>query len=48
VDAAELEKRRAAFEPPALTQDSGWLSIYQRTALPLSKGASLIPKARQP
>ena len=48
VDAAELEKRRAAFEPPALTQDSGWLSIYQRTAMPLSKGASLIATARKP
>lgn len=46
VEAAELDRRRARFQPPALTQDSGWLSIYQRTAEPLSKGASLIPVAR--
>ncbi|MCI5077059.1 dihydroxy-acid dehydratase [Oricola sp.] len=47
VDAAEIDRRRAAFVPPAPTADSGWLSIYERTVSPLSQGASLIDSARR-
>ena len=46
VDADILADRATRFIPPEPTADSGWLSIYERTALPLSKGGSMIPTAR--
>jgi dihydroxy-acid dehydratase len=39
---AELAKRRARLKPLEPKDDSGWLSIYQRTVQPLSKGAVLL------
>lgn len=41
VPADVMEQRRAAFRKPE-HKDEGWVSIYRRSALPLSKGASLI------
>ncbi|RVV99818.1 dihydroxy-acid dehydratase [Mesobaculum littorinae] len=43
----ELARRREAFRPPEPTQDSGWLSIYERTVQPLSRGATLMTDARR-
>ena len=40
----ELETRSAKLKPRPPTTDSGWLSIYERTVSPLSKGASLLGK----
>jgi dihydroxy-acid dehydratase len=42
VDDAELERRRAAWQPPAKQFDRGWLQIYRRNVGPLSQGAVLI------
>jgi dihydroxy-acid dehydratase len=39
---AELEARLTHAQPVAKAA-GGWLSIYRRTALPLSKGAALVP-----
>jgi len=39
---AVLDARRAKLKPRPPTTDSGWLSIYERTVSPLSKGASLL------
>jgi dihydroxy-acid dehydratase len=47
VPEAVLAERRAAFTPPPPTTDSGWLSIYERTVTPLTRGASMIDSARQ-
>jgi dihydroxy-acid dehydratase len=41
---AVLDARRAKLKPRPPTTDSGWLSIYERTVSPLSKGASLLGK----
>jgi dihydroxy-acid dehydratase len=38
----ELAARRAKLKPFAPKHDSGWLSIYERTVQPLSKGAVLL------
>ncbi len=46
IAADELERRAAGFRPPPPAADSGWLSIYERTVTPLSKGASMIDRAR--
>lgn len=42
VDEAELERRRAAWEPPARQFDRGWLQIYRRNVGPLAQGAVLV------
>ena len=42
VDTAELERRRAGWQPPAPMFDRGWLQIYRRNVGPLSKGAVLV------
>lgn len=42
VPAEELERRRSALGTVPLKGSSGWLSIYQRTVQPMSKGAVLI------
>jgi len=42
---AVLDARRAKLKPRPPTTDSGWLSIYERTVSPLSKGASLLGKS---
>jgi dihydroxy-acid dehydratase len=44
VSPAVLDARRAKLKPRPPTTDSGWLSIYERTVSPLSKGASLLGK----
>lgn len=41
VDAAELERRRAAWAPAKPAFDRGWLQIYRRNVGPLSEGAVL-------
>ena len=41
VPAAELERRRASFTPPAPLGEKGWLGVYERTVSPLSAGAAL-------
>jgi dihydroxy-acid dehydratase len=38
----ELERRRSALGTVPLKRSSGWLSIYQQTVQPMSKGAVLI------
>ena len=43
VRAAELQRRRAALQAPALTQERGWLSIYQRLVRPLPGGRGAQP-----
>ncbi|WP_198670593.1 dihydroxy-acid dehydratase [Oceanicella sp. SM1341] len=47
VAAETLAARAARFTPPEPCSDSGWLSIYERTVSPLSRGASLIETARR-
>ncbi len=42
VDAAELERRRAAWQPPPKQFDRGWLQIYRRNVGPLQQGAVLV------
>lgn len=42
VDATELERRRAAWQPPPKLFDRGWLQIYRRNVGPLSQGAVLV------
>jgi dihydroxy-acid dehydratase len=39
---AEMERRRAAWVPPAKQFDSGWLQIYRRNVGPLAQGAVLV------
>jgi len=48
VDAAELERRAAAWRPGPKLNDTGWLQIYRRNVGPLSEGAVLVknPEAR--
>lgn len=41
VASAELERRCAAWRPPARPFDSGWLQIYRRNVGPLRQGAVL-------
>jgi dihydroxy-acid dehydratase len=41
VDAAELERRAAAWRAPAKQFDTGWLQIYRRNVGPLAQGAVL-------
>jgi dihydroxy-acid dehydratase len=40
----ELAARRARLGEPVLPKSRGYLSIYQRTVQPMSKGAVLIEK----
>jgi dihydroxy-acid dehydratase len=42
--AEELDARLAKAQVVAKPEGRGWLSIYRRTALPLSQGAALVPK----
>jgi dihydroxy-acid dehydratase len=42
VDEAELERRRAAWQPPPKLFDRGWLQIYRRNVGPLAQGAVLV------
>ena len=46
VPEAELAARRARRGNPALKESSGYLSIYQRTVQPMSKGAVLVDTHR--
>jgi len=46
VDAAELERRRAAWRPAAPLFDRGWLQIYRRSVGPLAAGAVLTREPR--
>ena len=41
VDPAELDRRRAAFTPPAPSGEGGWLAVYERTVGDLPDGATL-------
>lgn len=41
VDEAELERRRAAWQPRPPLFDTGWLQIYRRNVSPLAQGAVL-------
>ena len=43
VPAIELQRRRAALQAPAPSDERGWLSIYQRLVRPLPEGAVLSP-----
>ena len=43
VPATELQRRRAALQAPAPSDERGWLSIYQRLVRPLPEGAVLSP-----
>jgi dihydroxy-acid dehydratase len=45
VDDGELQRRRAAWQPPAPAFDRGWLQIYRRNVGPLSGGAVLVTPA---
>lgn len=47
VDEAELERRRAAWQPPPRLHDRGWLQIYRRNVGPLSRGAVLVEPETQ-
>jgi dihydroxy-acid dehydratase len=47
VDEAELERRRAVWQPPPKPFDRGWLQIYRRNVGPLAQGAVLVePETR--
>ncbi|MEG2902792.1 MAG: dihydroxy-acid dehydratase, partial [Massilia sp.] len=48
IDDAELDARRAAWKPRALTHDTGWLQQYRRNAGPLSQGAVLVRHDKVP
>jgi dihydroxy-acid dehydratase len=39
-----LAERRSRFHNQPPTRDSGWLSIYERTVTPLSRGATLVDR----
>jgi dihydroxy-acid dehydratase len=39
---AEMQTRRAAWQPPAPQFDRGWLQIYRRNVGPLPRGAVLV------
>ncbi|WP_249347184.1 IlvD/Edd family dehydratase [Microbispora sp. H11081] len=41
VDAAELERRRAAWQPPRPPADRGWVRLYSEHVLQADKGADL-------
>jgi dihydroxy-acid dehydratase len=47
VDAATLEQRRAAWQPPPKHFDRGWLQIYRRNVGPLAQGAVLTRESTQ-
>jgi dihydroxy-acid dehydratase len=47
VSSEELERRRAALGALPLKPSTGWLSIYQRTVQPMSKGAVLVEDAER-
>jgi dihydroxy-acid dehydratase len=44
VDDAVLERRKADLQPWTPNKERGWLSIYQRLAKPIYKGATLTPE----
>lgn len=44
----ELERRRAAWEPPRKQFDRGWLQIYRRNVGPLAQGAVLVEPDTDP
>lgn len=46
VDEAELDRRRAAWQPPPKQFDRGWLQIYRRNVGPLTQGAVLVEPAK--
>lgn len=48
VGEAELERRRAAWQPPPKLFDRGWLQIYRRNVGPLSQGAVLVEPESKP
>jgi dihydroxy-acid dehydratase len=41
VDAAEFERRRAAFQPPAIVDQTPWQEIYRERVSALDEGATL-------
>lgn len=42
VDETEMQRRAAAWEPPAKQFDTGWLQLYRRNVGPLTQGAVLV------
>ncbi len=42
VDAAEMQRRRAAWTPPPPMFDRGWLQIYRANVSPTARGAVLV------
>lgn len=42
IDDTELQRRRAAWQPPAPAFDRGWLQIYRANVGPLPRGAVLV------
>ena len=42
IDEAELQRRRAAWQPPVPAFDRGWLQIYRANVGPLPRGAVLV------
>jgi dihydroxy-acid dehydratase len=42
VEASEVQRRRAAWQPPEPMFDRGWLQIYRRNVGPLPQGAVLV------
>jgi dihydroxy-acid dehydratase len=45
VNAAEMERRAAAWRPGPKLNDTGWLQIYRRNVGPLNEGAVLVKNA---
>jgi dihydroxy-acid dehydratase len=41
VDGAELERRRAAWQPPRPAADRGWVRLYSEHVLQADRGADL-------
>jgi dihydroxy-acid dehydratase len=48
ISEAELQQRVAAYEPPLLRTERGWLGIYRDLVAPLSQGAVLRPSGDPP
>ena len=44
---SEIERRRAAWRPPAPKFDRGWLQIYRRNVGPLPEGAVLVKNDKE-